>query len=62
KHIHNTNQNIYDNNLETTRLHVERNFSARVMAEKYTQIYEEVIAMNKEGARYLEEITSVRSV
>jgi glycosyltransferase involved in cell wall biosynthesis len=47
---------------ETTRLHVERNFSARVMAEKYTQVYEKVIAMNKEGARYLEEITSVRSV
>src|SRR5260221_9309070 len=34
---------------ETTRLHVERNFSACVMAEKYTQVYEKVIAMNKEG-------------
>ncbi|MFL5661282.1 MAG: glycosyltransferase family 4 protein [Ktedonobacteraceae bacterium] len=45
---------------ETTRLHVERNFSARVMAEKYTQVYEKVIAMSKEGARNLEEIPSVR--
>lgn len=47
---------------ETTRLHVERNFSARVMAEKYTQVYEKVIAMSKEGGRNLEEIPSVRSV
>jgi glycosyltransferase involved in cell wall biosynthesis len=35
---------------ETTRLHVERNFSAQVMAEKYTQIYEKVIAMSKEAS------------
>jgi len=32
---------------ETTRLHAEHNFSARVMAEKYTQIYEKVMAMSK---------------
>jgi glycosyltransferase involved in cell wall biosynthesis len=34
---------------ETTRLHVERNFSARVMAEKYIQIYKQVISMSKEA-------------
>lgn len=34
---------------ETARLHVEHNFSARVMAEKYTQIYEKVMAMSKEA-------------
>lgn len=28
---------------DTTRSHVERNFSARVMAEKYTEMYEKVI-------------------
>jgi glycosyltransferase involved in cell wall biosynthesis len=37
---------------ETTRLHVERNFSARVMAEKYTQVYEKVMAMSKEVSGY----------
>jgi len=36
---------------ETTRSHVERNFSARVMAENYTQVYKKVIAMNKEARR-----------
>ena len=35
---------------ETTRLHVERNFSAQVMAEKYTQVYKKVIAMNKKAS------------
>ncbi len=35
---------------ETTRLHVERNFSAQVMAEKYTQVYKKVIAMSKEAS------------
>jgi glycosyltransferase involved in cell wall biosynthesis len=34
---------------ETTRLQVERNFSARLMAEKYTQVYEEVMARSKEA-------------
>jgi glycosyltransferase involved in cell wall biosynthesis len=44
---------------ETPRLHVEHNFSARVMAEKYTKVYEKVMAMSK-GATYLEEIPQVR--
>ena len=35
---------------EATRLHVEHNFSAQVMAEKYTQVYEKVIAMSKEAS------------
>lgn len=30
---------------EATRLHVEHNFSARVMAEKYTQVYRKVIVI-----------------
>src|SRR5215469_15930246 len=34
---------------EETRLHVERQFSTQVMAEKYTQVYEKVIAMNKKA-------------
>lgn len=33
---------------EATRLHVERNFSAGVMAEKYTRIYNRVIKTTKE--------------
>jgi phage host-nuclease inhibitor protein Gam len=32
---------------EATRLHVEHNFSAQVMTEHYTQVYEKVIAMSK---------------
>lgn len=32
---------------ETTRLHVERNFSAQAMADRYLQVYERVIKMNK---------------
>ena len=32
---------------ESTRKHVEENFSARIMAEKYTRAYKKVIAMNK---------------
>jgi glycosyltransferase involved in cell wall biosynthesis len=32
---------------EETRLHVEHNFSAQVMAEHYSQVYKEVIAMRK---------------
>jgi glycosyltransferase involved in cell wall biosynthesis len=35
---------------EKTRLHVERNFSAQVMAQKYAQVYEKVVAMNKEAS------------
>ena len=35
---------------EETRLYVERNFSAQVMAEKYTRVYEKVIAMNKKAS------------
>ena len=35
---------------EATRLYVERNFSAQVMAEKYTQVYKKVIAMSKEAS------------
>jgi len=35
---------------EKTRLYVERNFSAQVMAEKYTRVYEKVIAMNKKAS------------
>jgi glycosyltransferase involved in cell wall biosynthesis len=46
---------------ETVRLHVERHFSAQVMAEKYTQVYEKVIAMNK-GEKSLEKISPVRSI
>ncbi len=30
---------------EVTRMHVERNFSVRVMAEKYMKIYNQVIKM-----------------
>jgi hypothetical protein len=29
------------------RMHFERNFSARVMAEKYTEVYKQVIQMNR---------------
>lgn len=36
---------------DQTRLHVERNFSSRVMAERYAQVYEKVIAMSKEEER-----------
>jgi glycosyltransferase involved in cell wall biosynthesis len=36
---------------ETTRLHVEHNFSAPVMAEKYIDIYKKVIAMSKTAER-----------
>jgi glycosyltransferase involved in cell wall biosynthesis len=32
---------------EMARSHVEHNFSARIMAKKYIQVYEKVIAMNK---------------
>jgi glycosyltransferase involved in cell wall biosynthesis len=35
---------------ETARLHVERNFSAGVMAENYLHIYEQVIAGSKEAS------------
>ena len=35
---------------EATRQYVEHNFSAQVMAEKYTQIYKNVIAMSKEAS------------
>ena len=40
---------------EMTRKHVEHNFSACVMAKKYTQVYENVIAMIR-GAKSLETI------
>jgi glycosyltransferase involved in cell wall biosynthesis len=36
---------------ETTRLHVEHNFSAPVMVEKYIDIYKKVIAMSKTAER-----------
>ena len=29
------------------RMHFERNFSARVMAEKYTEVYKQVIQLNR---------------
>src|SRR5205823_605279 len=32
---------------DVTRMHVERNFSARVMAEKYLKIYQNVIKQAK---------------
>lgn len=35
---------------ETTRSHVERHFSARAMAENYSRVYENVIAMSKEAS------------
>jgi hypothetical protein len=34
-------------NREETRAYVERNFSARVMAEKYVKIYKQIIAQAK---------------
>lgn len=34
-------------NREATRLHVERNFSAQAMADRYQRVYEEVIKTNK---------------
>jgi glycosyltransferase involved in cell wall biosynthesis len=60
---------------ETARLHVERHFSAQVMAENYKHIYEKVIASSKEasgrhkkhfldqeGTRFDEKIPSARSI
>ena len=60
---------------ETARLHVERHFSAQVMAENYKHIYEKVIASRKEslgrhkkhfldqeGTRFDEKIPSARSI
>jgi len=35
---------IHELNRATTRDHIERNFSARVMAEKYIRLYKKVIA------------------
>ena len=32
---------------DAVRMHFERNFSARVMAEKYTEVYKQVIQMNR---------------
>jgi glycosyltransferase involved in cell wall biosynthesis len=37
---------------EMTRSHVEHNFSARMMAKRYLQVYEKVIAMNKEESEH----------
>jgi glycosyltransferase involved in cell wall biosynthesis len=37
---------------EMTRSHVEHNFSAHIMAKKYIQVYEKVIAMNKEKSEH----------
>jgi glycosyltransferase involved in cell wall biosynthesis len=34
---------------DTVRKHVERNFSSRVMAERYTEIYKKVIGMQKQN-------------
>jgi glycosyltransferase involved in cell wall biosynthesis len=36
---------------ETTRQHVQQNFSARAMAEKYVKIYQKIIMANKTAAR-----------
>jgi glycosyltransferase involved in cell wall biosynthesis len=60
---------------ETARLHVERHFSAQVMAENYKHIYEKVIASSKEasgrhkkhfldqeGTSFDEKIPSARSI
>lgn len=44
------------------RLCVERNFSSQVMAERYTQIYEKVIAMSKAGERNREKVPLARLV
>ncbi|WP_149403353.1 glycosyltransferase family 4 protein [Dictyobacter arantiisoli] len=41
---------IHEIDREITRLHVESDFSARRMAERYTQIYQQVIAMNTNRA------------
>jgi len=46
---------------ETTRLHVERNFSAHVMAENYTHIYQKVKAMSKQAPEQQEDDTSRRT-
>src|SRR2546421_3756295 len=46
---------------ETTRLHVERNFSAHVMAENYTHVYQKVIAMSKEAPEEQEDDMSRRA-
>jgi glycosyltransferase involved in cell wall biosynthesis len=46
---------------ETTRLHVEHNFSAQVMAEKYTQVYEKVIAMSKEASEQQQNDATTRT-
>ncbi len=60
---------------EIARLHVERHFSAQVMAQNYKHIYEKVIARSKEasgqqknhlldqkGTRFDEKIPSARSI
>lgn len=39
---------------EKARAHVEHNFPAQVMAEKYTRVYEKVMAMNKAASRHPE--------
>ena len=46
---------------ERARLHVERNFSATVMAQSYTRVYEQVRAMNKGETSY-EKLPPVRAV
>ncbi|MEO6887768.1 MAG: glycosyltransferase family 4 protein [Ktedonobacteraceae bacterium] len=38
---------------DTTRSHVEENFSARVMAENYTHVYQQVIAARKDAAHHV---------
>ena len=37
---------------EAARLHVERNFSAQVMAENYTDVYQKVIAMSRQAPEF----------
>jgi glycosyltransferase involved in cell wall biosynthesis len=48
---------------EEARKHVNRNFSVRVMAEKYVKIYKKVIAMSKQTSKLsFTEVTSKKLI
>jgi glycosyltransferase involved in cell wall biosynthesis len=46
----------------TVRKHIERNFSSRVMAAKYIEIYEKVIGMQKQRVSAQETLTEPRTL
>jgi glycosyltransferase involved in cell wall biosynthesis len=46
----------------TVRKHIERNFSSRVMAAKYIEIYEKLIGMQKQRVSTLETLTEPRTL